>query len=149
MTSTSRHGDRAEGLTVLGIPAAGLAALPACPACYPLYAGILSSLGLTALIDPAAQTALTGLFLVVVVAALTLHASRWHAYGPLGVGLAGSVVVLAGKFVLGWNPITYAGVGLLMGASAWNVWSIKARRGGQCEGCAPENAPPTGSEVRP
>ncbi len=148
MTSTHRHGDRAEGLTVFGIPAAGLAALPACPACYPLYAGILSSLGLTALIDPAAQSALTGLFLVVVVAALALHARRRHAYVPLGVGLAGSVVVLAGKFVLGWSPITYAGVALLMGASAWNLWSIKARSGGQCEGCVPENEPPTGSVAR-
>ena len=149
MTSASRHGERAEGLTVLGIPAAGLAALPACPACYPLYAGILSSLGLTALIDPAVQTALTGFFLVVVVVVLALHARRRHAYAPLGVGLAGSVVVVAGKFVLGWNPITYAGVALLMGASAWNLWSIKARRGGQCEGCAPENAPPAGSVARP
>ncbi len=149
MTSTHRHGDRAEGLTVFGIPAAGLAALPACPACYPVYAGILSSLGLTALIDPAAQTALTAFFLAVVVAALAFHARRRHSYGPLGVGLAGSVVVLAGKFVLGWSPITYAGVALLMGASAWNLWSIKARSGGQCEECAPENAPPTETLARP
>ncbi len=149
MTSTQRHGNGAEGLTVLGIPAAGLAALPACPACYPLYAGILSSLGLTALIDPAAQSALTVFFLAIAVAALAFHARRSPGYGPLGVGLAGSLVVLAGKFVLGWSPLTYAGVALLVGASAWIVWSVKARRRGQCEECAPENASPAGSVARP
>ena len=89
MTSTNRHGVRAEGLTVLGIPAAGLAALPACPACYPLYAGILSSLGLTALIDPAAQSALTVFFLAMAVAALALRARRRRGYRSLGVGFAG------------------------------------------------------------
>ncbi len=149
MTSTSRHGDRAEGLTVLGIPAAGLAALPVCPACYPLYAGILSSLGLTALIDPAAQSALTVFFLAMAVAALALQARRRRGYRSLGVGFAGSLVVLAGKFVLGWNALTYVGVALLVGASVWNVWSVKARRGGQCEECAAENAPPAGSAARP
>ena len=148
MTSTNRRGDRAKGLTVLGIPAAGLAALPACPACYPLYAGILSSLGLTALIDPTAQSALTLLFLAVALAALALQARRRRRYRALGVGFAGSLVVLAGKFVMGWDALTYAGVALLVAASAWNLWSVRARRGGQCEECAPENADPAGSEVR-
>ena len=149
MTSTNRHRDRAEGFTVLGIPAAGLAALPACPACYPLYAGILSSLGLTAFIDPAAQSALTVFFLAMAVAALAFQARRRRGYRSLGVGFAGSLVVLAGEFVLGWNALTYLGVALVVGASVWNVWSVNARRGGQCEECAPENAPPAGSEARP
>ena len=49
--------------SVLGIPAAALAALPLCPACYPAYAGILSALGLTVLSDTTVQTALTLVFL--------------------------------------------------------------------------------------
>ena len=149
MTSTNGYGDRAEGLTVLGIPAAGLAALPACPACYPLYAGILSSLGLTALIDPAAQSALTVFFLAMAVAALALHTRRRRGYRSLGVGLAGSLVVLAGKFVLGWNALTYLGVALLVGAGLWNIRSIRARTRGQCEACVPEHVPPAGSQASP
>ena len=149
MTPTKRREDRGEGLSVLGVPAAALAALPACPACYPLYAGLLSSVGLTGLIDPTAQSVLTLFFLVVVVAALAFHARRRRDYRSLGVGLAGSLLVLAGKFVLGFEALTYAGVALLVAASWWNVWSIRALQRGQCEPCVPENAAPAGSEARP
>jgi NADPH:quinone reductase-like Zn-dependent oxidoreductase len=57
--------------SVSGILASGLTALPLCPACYPAYAGILSTLGLTALLDTTVQTVLTVLFLSVMVAMLT------------------------------------------------------------------------------
>ncbi len=118
---------RREGmLGSLGIPTAGLAALPACPACYPAYAGILSSLGLTALANPSAQAALTLLFLGLSLAALAYRARCRRGYGPLALGVAASVVVFGAKFALGWDSATYAGIALLVGAALWNVWPRKA-----------------------
>ncbi len=112
--------------TIVGIPAAALAALPFCPACYPLYAGLVSSLGLTAFLDPGAQTGLTLVFLAIAVGALAFRARLRRGYRPLILGIGASLLVLAGKFGLGWNAITYTGVALVVGASVWNVWPRKA-----------------------
>jgi hypothetical protein len=122
---------------LVGIPAAALTALPACPACYPLYAGILSSLGLSALIDPGAQAVLTSLLLAVALAALAFRARRRRGYGPLALGVAASSVVLAAKFGLGWSALTYAGVALLLAAGLWNAWPRSAG-GVACSSCARE-----------
>ena len=127
-------------MTLVGVPAAALTALPACPACYPLYAGILSTLGLSALVDPAAQGVLTALFLAVALAALAFRARRRRGYGPLALGLVASAVVVAAKFELGWSALTYAGVGLLVGASLWNAWPRNARSGVSCSSCFADGA---------
>ncbi len=116
--------------SVLGIPAAGLTALPLCPACYPAYAGILSALGLTALSDTTVQTVLTVLFLSAALGALLYKAKSRRGYGPLALGTAASVVLSFSKFVMGSDPITYAAVGVLVLAELWNVWP---RRTAACE----------------
>ncbi len=113
---------RAEAASVFGIPAAALAALPACPACYPLYAGVLSSLGLAPLLGTGAQTVLSVAFLTGALAALVYRAKARRGYLPFAVGTVASLVVVGGKFGLGWDALTYAGVSLLIGASLWNIW---------------------------
>jgi hypothetical protein len=124
------------GTTWLGIPAAALTALPACPACYPLYAGVLSSLGLTALIDPGAQAVLTAVLLVAALGALAFRARRRRGFGPLILGLAAATVVVVAKLGLRWSGLTYAGVGLLVGASLWNTWPASSARAA-CTSCSP------------
>ena len=118
MAETTGH----DGRSVLGIPAAALAALPLCPACYPAYAGILSALGLTALSDTTVQTGLTVLFLSAALGALLYKAKSRRGYGPLALGTAASVALSISKFVMGSDPITYAAVGVLVLAGLWNVW---------------------------
>ncbi len=113
---------RRNGHSVLGIPAAALAALPLCPVCYPAYAGILSALGLTALSDTTVQTLLTVLFLSAALGALFYKARSRRGYGPLALGTAASVTLSFSKFVMGSDPITYAAVGVLVLAGLWNVW---------------------------
>ncbi len=113
---------RRSGRSVLGIPAAALAALPLCPACYPAYAGILSSMGLTVLSDTRVQGVLTVLFLAAALAALLYKANSRRGYGPLALGTAASVALSFSKFVIGSDPITYAAVGVLVLAGLWNVW---------------------------
>ena len=118
MTETTRR----NGRSALGIPAAGLTALPLCPACYPAYAGILSALGLTALLDTTVQTVLTVLFLSVALGALLFKAKSRRGYGPFALGASASAVLGFSKFVMGSDPITYAAVGVLVLAGLWNVW---------------------------
>ncbi len=110
--------------SVLGIPAAGLAALPFCPACFPMYAGIFTSLGLTPLSLTGVQATLTLTLLAVSLAALAFRARARRGYTPLAVGCIGSLVVLIGKFGLGIDAMTYAGIGVLVLASVWNLWPL-------------------------
>ena len=113
---------RRNGRSVLGIPAAVLAALPLCPACYPAYAGILGALGLTALSNTTVQTVLTVLFLSAALGALLYKAKSRRGYGPLALGTAASVALSFSKFVMGSDPTTYAAVSVLVLAGLWNVW---------------------------
>ncbi len=109
---------------MVGIPAAGLAALPFCPACFPMYAGIFTALGLTPLSLTGVQATLTLAFLAVSLAALAFRARARRGYTPLAVGCLASLVVLTGKFGLGLDAMTYTGIALLVLASIWNVWPL-------------------------
>ncbi len=108
--------------SIAGIPGAALAGLPFCPACYPMYAGIFTSLGLTPLSHTGVQATLTLAFLAVSLAALAFRATARRGYAPLAAGSIASVVVLSGKFGLGIDTMTYSGIAVLILASVWNVW---------------------------
>ncbi len=101
------------------IPGIAFAFLPklACPACWPAYAGLLSSLGLGFLLNTAYLFPLTAAFLVLAVGALAFRARTRRGHGPFGVGLAAAGVVLVGKFVFESNAAMYGGIGLLVAAS--------------------------------
>ena len=111
-----------EGRSVLGVPASALTALPLCPACYPAYAGILSALGLTALLDTTVQMILTVLLLSVALGALLFKAKSRRGYGPFALGASASTLLGFSKFVMGSDPVTYTAVGVLVLAGIWNVW---------------------------
>lgn len=107
------------------LPAAGAALLPklTCPACWPAYAAVLSSLGVgfvdyTPWLFPA-----TVLFLAITLVLLAWRPRR--GYWPLALGVAASVVVLIGKFAFDSDITVYAGVGVLAVASGWNAWPRK------------------------
>ena len=110
------------------LPGIGLAFLPkiACPACWPAYAGVLTSLGLGFLLDIRWLFPLTAVFLLVAVVALGFRARRRRGFGPFVVGLGASAIVLVGKFRFESDPAMYAGLGLLVAASIWNTWPRRA-----------------------
>jgi hypothetical protein len=118
------------------LPGIGAAFLPkvACPACWPAYAGLLSTLGLGFLLDTAWLLPLTAAFLALAVGVLAVRARARRGYGPFGLGLVAASIVLLGKFALESDPAMYAGLGVLVGASIWNTWP-RARRP-QCSACA-------------
>ena len=109
---------------LLALPGVGVSILPklACPACWPAYAGLLSSVGLGFLISAVYLFPLTVAFLTLALTALTFRARERHGYGPLVIGLIAASGVLVGKFLWNSNAITYGAVGLLVGASLWNTW---------------------------
>ena len=115
---------------LLAIPsflAAVVAAAPilTCPACWPLYAGLLSSLGVgfvdyTPYILPA-----TLVMLAFALAALGWKANQRRGYSPLFLGVIASGLLVGGKFYLNHDWLFYAGAALLIGASIWNIWPKK------------------------
>src|SRR5882724_2109196 len=108
-------------LTAPGIAVAMLPKL-LCPLCWPLYAGIVSSVGLGFLIGTAYLLPITSAFLILTLAVLGFSAKQRQRYGPFVAGVVASAAILVGKFLLESNPIMYSGVGVLGVASACNAW---------------------------
>ncbi len=125
-------------------PGIGASLLPVgvCPACWPAYAGLLSSLGFGFLFETAYLLPLTAIFLATAVAALAYKAGTRRGYRPFVLGLAASAIVLAGKFSLQSDPAMYTGIALLIAASLWNAWPRKNAGTGKdsCPACAPAAA---------
>ena len=109
---------------LLALPGVSVSMLPklACPACWPAYAGLLSSVGLGFLISTAYLLPLTAASLALAVWMLAFRASKRHGYGPFLLGLLAAIAVLLGKFEWESNPTIYGAVGLLVVASVWNAW---------------------------
>ncbi len=128
----------AKALTVL--PGAGLTLLPigACPACWPVYAGVLSSLGLGFLFDSVYLLPVTVAFLAFALGTLAYGAKSRRGYAPFAVGVLASAVALYGKSYLSSGNLLYAGLALLVGASIWNAWPRKTTSTGGCGKCAPQ-----------
>jgi len=116
------------------VPAAALALLPkvTCPACWPAYASVFTALGLGFLLDVRWLFPATAAFLMLSVALLAVRARRRSDYVPFFVSVAASAIVLGGKFGLGLDSATYAGLPLLIGASVWRTWPRRAAWRSDC-----------------
>ena len=115
---------------LLAAPGIGLSLLPkiACPACWPAYAGLLSSIGLGFLVPNRTYLLpLTVAFLLIAIGTLAFRARRRRGYWLFALGILAAGLILLGKFSLASNPVLYAGLGLLILASAWNSWPIASR----------------------
>jgi mercuric ion transport protein len=110
--------------SILAVSSIGVSVLPklACPACWPAYAGLLTSVGLGFLISVRYLLPLTVAFLVLALAAMLFRARDRHGYGPFLLAVLAAGGVLLGKFVWDSRPAVYGAIGLLVGASLWNSW---------------------------
>ena len=124
MTGTSAPLVRRFGPGLATLPGVALGLLPkiACPACWPAWASVFTSLGLGFLLNVRWLFPATAVFLFIAVAALAFRARRRRGFGPFFVGLGASAIVLGGKFGFGAHAAMYAGLPLLAGASIWNTW---------------------------
>jgi mercuric ion transport protein len=124
--------------TALAVPGVGVSMLPKviCPICSPAYAAVLSSLGLGFLVSTTYLLPVTVALLAVAVGALAFRASSRRGLRPFWMGMIAASSVVAGKFWVDSATMTYAGVGLLVFASVWNVIP---RRANICS-CLPADA---------
>lgn len=125
--------------SLAAVPGIGAAFLPklVCPACWPAYAAVLSSMGLGFLLETAYLVPLTLLFLGLALVGLGFRARARRGYGPFAAGLLASVLVMIGKFGFESAPAMYGGIGLLVAASAWNAWPQGRSDTGSCADCTP------------
>ena len=112
---------------LMTVPAIGVSILPklACPACWPAYAALLSSIGLGFLISTVYLLPMTVVLLSLALAALAFRAKQRRGYGPFLLGFVAAAAVLLGKFVWESKPTMYSAFGLLVIASLWNAWPRK------------------------
>ena len=124
-TKTDHSRRRTGWLSSLGVlPSIGVSLLPVglCPACWPAYAGLLSALGLGALLNSRYLLPITAMLLAIAVGALAFRADQRRGYGPFALGVLASAIVIIGKFILVANIVVYVGAILLVAASVWNAW---------------------------
>lgn len=119
------------------VPGVAVGALPACPLCWPVYAGAMSSLGLGFLLNTAYLLPLTAISLLVALAGLGYRAETRRGYGPLLAGVLATGILLVGKFSFDSDPAMYLGVVTLIAAAVWNAWPRRDfdQQGATC-GCA-------------
>ncbi len=141
VAATSPVGPRSASQLLVAAPGIGMALLPkvACPACWPAYAGLLSSVGLGFLLETRYLLPLTGTFVGLALGSLAWRADRRRGLGPFLLGTAAAAVLFVGKFVYEIDAATWVGVSVLVAASLWNAWPRKAALGatGSCPSCAP------------
>lgn len=119
------------------IPAFGVALLPklTCPACWPLYAGLLSSMGLGFIDYTPYLLPFTFVFLIIVIFALGYRARYRRGYRPLLMGLLAAGVLFAGKFYYESDAAMYVGLSMLVLASLWNSWPQSKAAHESCPSC--------------
>ena len=93
-----------------------------CPLCWPLYAGVVSSIGLGFLIGTTYLPPITGAFLILTLRVLGFRATPRRGYGPLLLGV-GSIAILIGKFYLESKPLMYGGASFLAVASVFECFA--------------------------
>jgi hypothetical protein len=122
------------------LPVMGAALLPklACPACWPAYAGLLSSIGIGFIDYTPYLFPLTSVFLFIALMALFYHAQFRRGFHPFYLGLVASVAILIGKFVYDSDTTMYAGLGLLILSSIWNTWPTSLKEYSVCSACGPK-----------
>lgn len=119
----------------------GLLPVVSCPACWPLYAGFMSSLGI-GFIDYTPYQSPILLFLVFTsLASLAWSARKRKAYSPFILGFMASILIIIVKLSLlpflhsFYQSIFYFGLGALLIAT---IWSLFLRQPQQCQDCHKE-----------
>ncbi|MGE0681321.1 MAG: MerC family mercury resistance protein [Candidatus Binatia bacterium] len=133
------------------LPAIGAALLPkvTCPACWPAYAGVLSTLGLGFVNYTPYMLPFTLVFFALALTSLGYQAKRRRNFTPLLVSLLAALLIIIGKFAFISDLAVYTGITLFVGASLWNSWLQRASTRGPCPACIPATKPPHLDTISP
>jgi hypothetical protein len=110
--------------TLSAVPGVVAAFLPnvTCPACWPVYAGVLSSVGLGFLMQGRYFYVTIGVLLSFSLFSLFYKARNRRGPAPFVLGILAAVIILGGKYLSASNYVLYSGAALLVAASVWNNW---------------------------
>lgn len=104
-----------------------------CPFCWPLYTGLLSSMGISFINYTPLLLPLMIIFLLIALFSLAYKAKNRRGYNPLFLGILASVFIVVGKFAFDNETTLYVGVTILVAASIWNAWPLQNKA--QCNTC--------------
>ena len=112
------------------VSAIGAALTPklVCPVCWPAYVALASALGLGFLINTKNLLIISIVFLLIALIALYSQCKKRKDFKPFWLGLAGALLILVGRFVLGNLIILYSGAVLLVFACIHNVFDFWLKR---------------------
>lgn len=129
--------------TLALFPGIGVILLPGltCPACWPAYAGLLTSLGVGFFNYTPYLLPFTIVFMILAVSTLAYRARKRRGYKPFVTGTLAAVLVMIGKFLIASIALTYVGIALLIAASVWNAWPQTNSNSGSCPSCIPSGNP--------
>jgi hypothetical protein len=118
---------RRSTISLAVVPAVAVALLPSitCPACWPAYAALLSSLGIGFLPTSVYLLPLTLGAVAFALLMFAWQARRRRRFGPLILATMGALVLLVGRFALQAEGGLYCGVGMLVAASLWDAWPVR------------------------
>ncbi len=124
---------------IAAVPAVLIAFLPSvtCPACWPVYAAVLSALGLPFFAYDRYLLPLMAVALIGAVGSVGFQGWRRGAYGPTALSVIASAGIVVGRFVLQSDELFYVGVGFLLAASLWSGWSRRRSATATCPSCVP------------
>ena len=126
-----------SGLNFAAIPAILFALLPKliCPVCWPLYTGLLGSVGINFVNYTPYLFPLLTLFLILTLSGLVQGARRKNKYGPVYLGGISSLLILLGKFLSITDMLIYIGLTGLIMAVVWQLNIKKTGNFGSCSAC--------------
>jgi len=104
---------------LIALPGIGAALLPnaTCPACWPVYAGILSSLGLGFLMTGSYFYLFIGILLSISLFSLAYKAKTRRGYIPFWIGLLSAAIIIGGKYYMLSDYVFYSGAFILIRAN--------------------------------
>ena len=103
-----------------------------CPLCWPLYAGILSAMGVNFVDYMPYLFPFMLLLLGITIFALVFRAEQRRGYKPFYLGSIAVIMMLLGKFVFDYELLFCIGSVLLFTATIWNIWPKRNRN---CQSC--------------
>jgi len=124
-----------SGLKAATFPVILFSLLPKliCPFCWPLYTGLLGSVGINFINYTPFLFPLLTLFLILTVSGLMLVARRKNQYAPVYLGSLSSLLILIGKFLNETDILIYVGLtGLIVSV----IWQSRINFSGNRDSCS-------------
>jgi membrane protein implicated in regulation of membrane protease activity len=124
---------RRTTLTTIG--SVFLAVAPKCPICFFAYFGIFGVATASASVYRVWLPPLTAIWLALTVGMLFFQRGGQRRYGPGLLGIFAGLAVFAGRFLVDYQALVYAGIAALVVAVVWRTWSRRSASAESCSQC--------------